>query len=74
MPLEIDAQENEVLITFTNMTLEEVKTYLAAKQALLGALRWRIASISGPGSGPFTAILHRALTPGDQTALEQALT
>ena len=74
MPYTIDAHENAVVITFTGMTLAEVQAYLAARQGLLGALRWRVTGISGPGSGPFQATLHRALTTGEQQALEQALT
>ena len=73
MPYTIDAHENAVVITFTGLTLEQVQTYLATKTALLGALRWRLNGISGPGAGPFKAVLHRALTTGDQTALEQAM-
>ena len=74
MPYTLNAQENEVLITFTDITLAQVQAYLATKQPLLKALRWNITSLSGPGPGPFRAILHRSLTPGDQQALEQALT
>ena len=73
MPYTIDARENEVLITFTGMTLAQVQAYLTARQTLLDALRWRVNDIYGPGAGPFKVALHRALSPGDQTALEQAM-
>ena len=73
MPFTINAQENQVLITFTDLTLDQVQAYLAARQAILAALRWHLDSISGPGAGPFTASLRRSLTLGDQTALEQAM-
>lgn len=73
MPFTIDALENEVVITFTGMSLDQVQDYLAAREALLRALRWRVSHIAGPGTGPFRASLHRALTPGDQMALENAM-
>ena len=73
MPYTINARENEVVITFSGITLAEVQAYLAARQALLQALRWLVNEISGPGVGPFRVTLHRALTTGDQTALEQAM-
>ena len=73
MPYTIDALENEVVITFTGMTLAQVQDYLASRETLLRALRWRVSHISGPGAGPFRAALHRALTIGDQTALENAM-
>ena len=73
MPYTIDAKENEVLITFTGLTLAQVQAYLAARQAILAALRWHLDSISGPGAGPFVASLRRSLTLGDKTALEQAM-
>ena len=73
MPHTIDAQENQARVTFTGMTLAEVQAYLDAHALLLTALRWHITIISGPGAGPITVALHRTLTPGDQQALEQAL-
>lgn len=73
MPFTIEAQENEVVITFTALTLAQVQAYLTARQSLLTTLRWRVDSITGPGAGPLRATLHRTLTTGDQTALEQAM-
>ena len=74
MPYTINALENQVVITFTGMTLAEVQAYLAARENLLMALRWHVTEVNGHGGGQFVVSLHRSLTVGDEQALQQAMT
>ena len=73
MPYTINALENQVVITFTGMTLAEVQAYLAARANLLTALRWHGTEGNGPGGGQFVVSLHRSLTVGNKQALQQAM-
>lgn len=71
MSITIDASSNEATATFTGLTHAQVLAHLQARQALLNALGWRVASVSG--TDPVTTTLHRTLPPGDALALGNAL-